>query len=256
MRFLKTLTLNRRAIYDPRASVTTGNSFKLDSIDNLVLPKSNDSLTSSQTEGMMRYNTTTHEVEVYQGTGGSATWRAIRYKESTGITQQSLGNIDGYTYFYGPLNPAPPTVVQTGSGSQTGQYSINVSWGGQNLIVLIGNVFQIFNTNYVITQNPVATKATTAQANNGTTTITVSSTATIPQGSIVTGSAYLQTGTVATVTSATSITLSKAISGGNIASGTTLTFTAASGYYLNFTSDPYYSGVIGSPVTVLIGFDQ
>ena len=43
-----------------------------------------------------------------------------------------------------PLNPIPPAVVQSGA-----------TWGGQNLIVIVGNVFQVFNTNYTIT-NPGA----------------------------------------------------------------------------------------------------
>jgi hypothetical protein len=221
--------------------------------NNITLPKSYNSIVSP-VEGMMRYNSANHEMEVYQGS--SSTWRAVRYKESTGITQQTgLGPIDGFSYFYGPLNPAPPSTVQTGGGSTTGQFSTNAAWGGQNILVLIGNVLQIFNTNYVITQNPTAIVATSATTTSGT-TLTFSTTAAIPKGSVVTGSANIPNGTtVSAVSSATTITLSNAVTG-SVTSGTPITFTSPAGYYLNFTSDPTYSGMVGQPITVLHGFDQ
>lgn len=245
MRFLKTLTLNRRAIYDSRVALTIDDTFTVATSNNMVMPKSNNSLSSVQTEGMLRYNTTTHEVEVYSG--NPATWRSLRYKEAGTITLQSLGNLDGYTYYYGPLNASyDPTNIANN----------NVNYGGQNILVFVENVFQIFNTNYVITQNPTAGVSTTAQANAGASTLTFTSTASIPTGSVVTGSAYLQNGTVATVVDGTTVSLSLPVSGGNIPSGTAITFTAPTGYYLNFTSDPNYAGMIGKPVTVLHGFDK
>jgi hypothetical protein len=140
MRFLKTLSLNRRAIYDDRVALTTSNSFTLATSNNVVLPKSEDVIVTPVT-GMMRYNTLTNQVEVYQG--DPATWRSLRFKESTGITQQSLGVGDAIETVFGPLNPAPPTVVESGE-----------TWGGQNLIVVIENVIQLHVTNYTIIQDP------------------------------------------------------------------------------------------------------
>jgi hypothetical protein len=245
MRFLKTLTLNRRAIYDPRVAVDTNNTFTVATTTDMVLPKSSSSLSSVQTEGMLRYNTSTHEVEVYSG--NPQTWRSLRYKEAGKIVLQNLGNIDGYSYFYGPLNASyDPTNIANN----------NDNFDGQNILVLIENVFQIFNTNYVITQNPSTGIATSAQANAGSTTISFATTAAIPTGSVITGSPYLQSNTVATVTSGTTVSLDKTISGGNIPNGTVLTFTAPTGYYLNFTSDPNYIGMTGKPITVLHGFDK
>ncbi len=246
MRYLRKQVLNRRAPFDTRFYLDASNGVVLANSNNLTLPKSNDTIVDP-VQGMMRYNTTTNEIQVYQGSSGS--WRSIRYKESTGITQQSnLGPIDGLTYFYGPLNPAPPTQVQTGLGGT------NVAWNGQNIIVLIGNVFQIYNTNYVLTQNPNTVLATTTTVSTGT-TLDFASTTTIAQGSIVTGSANIPVGTTVTVTSGTQVTLSNAITG-TINSGTSLTFAKNDGYYLNFTSDPNYSGMITQPITVLHGFDQ
>jgi hypothetical protein len=243
MRYLKTLTLNRRAIYDDRVALTTNSDFTLATSNSVILPNSSTSITSPVT-GQMRYNSSTNEVEIYQGS--SAKWRAIRYKESTTIVQQSLGNIDGYSYFYGALNAAyNPSNVASGT-----------TLGGQNIFVFIENVPQIFNTNYVITQNPTAGVNLSAQANNGDTTLTLTSTATIPTGSVVSGSSYIQAGTVATVTGANTVSLSLPISGGNIPNGAPITFTAPAGYYVNFTSDPNYASMIGKPITVLIGFDQ
>lgn len=140
MRFLKTLTLNRRGIYDGRVALTTNNDFSLTESRTTILPKSNSSITSPVT-GMMRYNTTSNEVEVYQGS--TASWRSIRYKESTNITLQTIGTGNATETYFGPLNPAPPTVVQSGA-----------TWGGQNIIVVVENVIQIFNANYTIVQNP------------------------------------------------------------------------------------------------------
>jgi hypothetical protein len=137
MRFLKTLTLNRRAIYDGRVALTTADDFSLTESRSMILPKSQSAITG--VEGQMRYNTANLNVEVYQ----SGAWRSLRYKESTAITQQSLGNGDYIETTFGPLSPAPPTSVESGT-----------SWGGQNLIVIVENVIQIFNTNYTITQAP------------------------------------------------------------------------------------------------------
>lgn len=244
MRFLKTLTLNRRAIYDSRVALDTSDNFTLADSLSMILPKNSTSI-STPTEGQVRYNTSTHEVEVYQGS--SSSWRSLRFKEATKIIQQDLGGIDGYSYFYGPLNPMyNPSNVS----------SENNNFDGQNLLVILENVIQVWNTNYVITQDPTAGVTTTVDANAGTTTLTFASTAAIPTGSVVSGSPYFQANTVATVTDEFTVTLSHTISGGNILAGTPITFTATPGYYLNFTSDPVYSSMVGKVITVLHGFDR
>ena len=253
MRYLRKQVLNRRAPFDTRMYLDATDGLVLANTNNITLPKSYNTIVDP-VEGMMRYNNANHEMEVYQGS--SSTWRAVRFKESTGITQQTnLGPIDGYSYFYGPLNPTPPIVVQTGTGSQSGQFSTNAAWGGQNILVFLGNVFQIFSTNYIITPNPTATVATSATTTSGT-TLTFTTTAAIPKGSFVSGSANISVGTtVSAVTSGTTITLSSAVTG-SVTSGTPIVFTSPVGAYLNFTSDPNYSGMVGQPITVLHGFDQ
>jgi len=143
MRFLKQLTLSRRAIFDQTLYSDTANAnvyVNPTGQGSLVLPNGPTSnQPASPVSGMMRYDTTTNQVMVYQ----ASTWRALRFKESSGVTQQNLGAGDGTTVYFGPLNPAPPTTVQSGA-----------TWGGQNILVVVENVLQLSGLNYTITQNP------------------------------------------------------------------------------------------------------
>jgi hypothetical protein len=148
MRFLKRQTINRRQLKSTTvySDITDANVYiNPRNSGSLVLPSGTDAQqpgkpgATSPINGMMRYNTDTNEVQVYQ----SNTWRSLRFKESTGITQQTLGIGDASEVTFGPLNPAPPTTVQSGA-----------SWGGQNLLVIVENVLQVHTTNYTITQAP------------------------------------------------------------------------------------------------------
>ena len=143
MRFLRQQTLNRRAPYDLRMYVDMTNSVVLGTTNNMLLPVGTTAQRPvAPLNGMIRYNTdiaTGGQVEVYQ----SGTWRSLRFKESTSITQQTVGIGDSTAVYFGPLNPAPPASVQS-----------NTTWGGQNLIVLIENVMQLHGTNYTVVQNP------------------------------------------------------------------------------------------------------
>ena len=141
MRFLKTLTLNRRAVYDSRVALTTENNFTLADSLSMVLPKSDASI-SSPTVGQVRYNTTLDEVEVYQGIGGAAMWRSLRFKEPSAITQQAIGTGDGTNTVFGPLSPQP-VIGESG-------ITWDVTQHAKQLIVVVGNVFQISGTNYIV----------------------------------------------------------------------------------------------------------
>lgn len=148
MRYLRQQNINRRAPYDQRLYVDMTDSVVMTTTNNMLMPKGTTAQRPvAPVNGMIRYNTdivTGGEVEVYH----AGTWRSLRFKESTGITQQNLGNGDAVETLFGPLTPTPPSQVAS-----------NTSWGGQNLIVLVENVMQIFNTNYTIEQNPVGKTA-------------------------------------------------------------------------------------------------
>lgn len=143
MRYLRKQVLNRRAPWDQRLSVDINNAVVMTTTNNVTLPSGTTAQRPvSPIDGMMRYNTDIvvgGELEVYQ----SGTWRSLRFKESSQITQQNLGAGDGDTTYFGPLNPAPPTTVQS-----------NSTWGGQNLLVIVENVIQLNNINYTIESNP------------------------------------------------------------------------------------------------------
>lgn len=147
MRYLRKQVLNRRAPYDQRLYIDATDGVVMALSNNISLPKSSNTIVSPQ-EGMIRYNDGAYnaisnpnggQVEVYQGTQ----WRALRFKEATGITKQPLGVGDAIEQYYGPLDPAPPSVLESGA-----------SWTGDNLIVIVGNVFQIYDKNYLIATNP------------------------------------------------------------------------------------------------------
>jgi hypothetical protein len=183
MRFLKRQTINRRQlksttvysdITDTNVYVNPRNS------GSMVLPSGTDAqIPASPVRGMMRYNVDHNEVQVYQGSA----WRNLRFKESSPIVQQNLGAGDYNTVYFGPLNSAysPANIssnVPLSGGQSAGQF------GGQNILVIVENVLQLYNTNYTIEQNPsiggeVYTAVTSATANVGATTIYFNSAMTI-----------------------------------------------------------------------------
>ena len=154
MRYLKRQTLDRRSannttLYSDaaRANVYIAPSGQ----GSVVIPTGTTAQRpSSPVNGMMRYNTdvsTGGQVEVYQ----SGTWRSLRFKEASQITQQNLGAGDGTTTYFGPLSPQPPTVVAN-----------NATWGAQNLLVIVENVIQVSGINYTVTNNPTVAAQTYA----------------------------------------------------------------------------------------------
>ena len=159
MRYLRRQVINRRDPRDPRLVVDANNSVLMTSPSGVQVPagttaqrpvKGQKYATTDTTDlsGFVRYNTTTNQLEGYQ----AGVWRAIRFKESVGIIQQLLGAGDGTNTVFGPLTPTPPTVIDvntnwTANGNVTTPANV---WSGANILVIVGNVFQIFNTNYVI----------------------------------------------------------------------------------------------------------
>ncbi len=161
MRFLKTLTLNRRAIYDDRLAVRTDDSVIMNSTKNLLVPKGGTAdRPASPVNGMLRYNTELNEIpgspgtyygglEVYQG----SSWRELRFKEPNAVVLQDLGAGNDSDTIFGPLTPNPITyTAQAGVTWDTTQI-------GKNLIVIVDTVFQVYGSsaNFEVVQNPTST---------------------------------------------------------------------------------------------------
>ena len=276
MKFLKKSQLNFRNVKDDSVAVQISNEITLNTPNAVRIPKGTtgqrpggvDSINTTSL-GQMRYNSTTNEIEVYQGVGGRAAWRSLRYKESTQIVQQDLGTGDDEEYIFGPLNPTPPTSDLVDDKS---------SWGGQNLLVFVENVMQLHTTNYVIIQNPCRVTGTIISFAAGTKKITSSNTAIINwvsrgyrigQSITVSGTAINNgTYTITNVT-ASDITVSQSLA--NEADGASMTILGLSsstsgqshsgsaypvGYYIQFEGPVPLGTVDPKHVTVLHGFDR
>ena len=276
MKFLKKSQLNFRNVKDDSVAVQISNEITLNTPNAVRIPKGTtgqrpggvDSINATSL-AQMRYNSTTNEIEVYQGVGGRAAWRSLRYKESTQIVQQDLGTGDDEEYIFGPLNPTPPTSDLVDDKS---------SWGGQNLLVFVENVMQLHTTNYVIIQNPCRVTGTIISFTAGTKKITSSNTAIINwvsrgyrigQSITVSGTAINNgTYTITNVT-ASDITVSQSLA--NEAGGASMTILGLSsstsgqshsgsayptGYYIQFEGPVPLGTVDPKHVTVLHGFDR
>ena len=254
MRYLRQHVLNRRSPSDSRVKIDMTDSIVMDTSNNMLMPRGTTAERPvSPVNGMMRYNTTTEQVEVYQ----SSTWRSFRFKESTAVTQQTLGPGDDILRHFGPLNPAPPTTTESGS-----------TYGPQNLLVYIDTVPQIPNTNFVLIQNPCVAIGSILSFDSGTKRITSSNTSVINFTSLsfhadqtitVSGSGS-NNGTYTIVSVAASyIEVAEALV--TEAEGASVTVTAgyASGWYIKFNeSVPSFDPIGGQPlyITVIHGFDK
>jgi hypothetical protein len=282
MKFLKKSQLNSRNVKDDSVAVQTTGEITMTTPNGLTIPRGPTSsrLTSSTTgdlRGMIRYNTTTDEVEVYQGKGGLHTWRSLRYKEATYITQQDLGVGDDVEYIFGPLNPAPPTTDNT--DDKANDFG---GWGGQNLLVFVENVMQLNTTNYVIINNPcrvistvVSFVHTTSPLSNKIHSSNTSSVNWVDRGyyigqSITVSNSNSNNGTYTiTNVTATDITVSQTLV--NETEGASITVLGLSsatsgqsfagsayptGYYIQFQGPVPIGTVDPKHVTVLHGFDR
>ena len=181
MKFLKQSQLNGRNLKDQSVSVaidgTNDNSIDRDArvvfdvTNSVQLPKGStaqrpSSMSPGMTNGIMRYNTTTNEIEVRS----AGVWRRLAYKEPNLIEVQTgpvgggtswLGDsLDGGTtgeIYFGPL--------QYNDNNATGAYPSYATPDNtkpQNLVVYVENVPQLPNTNYVLFTNPPGLSSPTA----------------------------------------------------------------------------------------------
>lgn len=148
MRYLRKQILNRNVVTGQQSFyIDINGEAVVDQPYSLLIPKGPTSdRPSSAVTGMLRFNTTTDEFEGYQ----SGQWRSLRYKEPGGIVVQTLSEVgDGSTVVFGPLNPNPFSSLVAQSGT-----TWDATQAAQNIIVLVENVVQIANVNYVLIQDP------------------------------------------------------------------------------------------------------
>ena len=138
MKFLKKLQLAKKNLTDDRIAVDANSLVYFESTNAMKLPigttnqqpGQSENTVTSPANGMVRYNSSTNQLEAYQ----NSAWRNVRFKEATTITQQTAGTGDGAETKFGPLSPVPTAA--------------------QNVLVLVENVMQVATTNYTLVQNP------------------------------------------------------------------------------------------------------
>ena len=139
MRLLKAQTTNLRNIYGKGIKYDIDDQVIVDSTNVMLIPKGTTAQRpATPTNGHLRYNITTNQLEAYQNTA----WREVRYKEPNqdpGITQQNLGNGDATETVFGPL--------------ASGDAEYPVPAAAQNILVFVENVFQVSTTNYTLEQS-------------------------------------------------------------------------------------------------------
>lgn len=260
MRYLRQQNINRRAPFDQRLYVDMTSSIIMDTTNHMMLPKGTTAerpASSTWAEGMIRYNETTHEVEVYQGIGGGATWRSLRFKESTKITQQDLGTGDADNILFGPLTPSPDSVAESG-------FTWDITQIQKQYIVLVENVFQISGTNFELILDPAQCTGIILSFDQATKTITSSNTGVgginftnlrFQIGDTITVSGSLSNNGSYTITNVTSNKIYVAETFVNETQGQSVTVAKSPlplGYYIAFDSPV----PLGKNVTVYHGFDQ
>lgn len=144
MRLIKRQTTNARSItgkgykYNPKNDIASvdANALRIPVGTSATRP-------TVPVNGYMRYNTDVNSFEFYQAN----TWQVVRYKEPGLITQQNLGPGNGTFLFFGPLD--------------SNDLDFPVPNAAQNILVFVENVFQIANTNYVMTLDPASSLGAT-----------------------------------------------------------------------------------------------
>ena len=170
MRFLKTLTLNRRAVYDDRLAINTDSEVIMNTTASLLVPFGTTLERTNDINGMIRYNADTKEFEGYQGgvagASGSGQWRPFRFKEPNGVIIQDVGPADGPTdtqTVFGPLNPDPYDYATHQSDiDDVALYPDG--WGAEqmarNILVITETIVQLGGVNFDIVSTPTDTTGT------------------------------------------------------------------------------------------------
>jgi hypothetical protein len=158
MKYLKTKNISKFSIKDNTYIQNTYGRITIDSNNSIRLPKGTgdenhlpgtpenqrpNTATISNLTGAIRYNTTTSSIEAYIGFPGNESWEIVKAPSSAAISRSNgLGPGDAVERFFGPLNPS---------------FTRTFIASGDNIIVLVENVWQIWITNFNIVENPAGT---------------------------------------------------------------------------------------------------
>jgi hypothetical protein len=143
MRYIKKQNTNTSIFNGPGITYDVNQLTIVDSVSAMIVPKgSTAARPASSVEGMIRYNTTTLNFEVYEASPsfGTPGWKRFRTDEPKIIHAQNLGNGDNVESVFGPLDANDPVTPVPTLPAQ--------------VLCMVENVLQIPTTNYIFIQNP------------------------------------------------------------------------------------------------------
>lgn len=142
MKFVKRLVLNRYDQMSDRFAVLADDRIVTSTKRSLQLPVGNETTDRPlyNSDGIIRYNASISEFEVYNGTDPGTGWEKIRTVRPAPITVQKLGPGDYVQTTFGPLKYKDGT-----------NYTNYLK--PENIFVYVENVFQLPTTNFVLIQN-------------------------------------------------------------------------------------------------------
>ena len=265
MKFLKTKNISKFSVSDRTFIVNPYGRITTNSTNSLQIPVGTNEekpQTSLLREGMMRMNTGalgvnvgTAQFEIYQ----AAAWRPVKFKVPSQVTYSTpVTANDIETLFY--IDPQPPLTIEDGN-----------AWTGAQLMVYVENVFQLYNQNFVVVENPCNVQGNNISIVFATKTISSTGINFVTKGFhagqtiTLSGSAASNNGTytVASVTTST-IVVNEVINNESV--GATITIIGKSsitnavypvGKYIRFFDPVPSVGVYGTiAVTIISGFDK
>ena len=265
MKYLKTKNISKFSISDRTFIVNPYGRITTNSTNSLQIPVGTDEQkpqTSLVNQGLMRMNTgvlgvnpTTAQFEIYQ----AGAWRPVKFKVPSQVTYSTpVYANDIETLFY--IDPQPPLTIEDGN-----------AWTGAQLMVYVENVFQLYNQNFVVVENPCNVQGSDISIVFATKTISSVGINFVTKGFhagqtiTLSGSAASNNGTytVASVTNST-IVVNEVIN--NESAGATITIVGKSsitnavypaGKYIRFFDPVPSVGVYGTiAVTIISGFDK
>ena len=267
MKYLKTKNISKFSISDRTFIVNPYGRITTNSTNSLQIPVGTDAQkpqTSLLNQGMLRITDPDlgtpgegyGQFEVYQ----AGAWRPIKFKVPSQITYSTPVYADDIeTLFY--IDPQPPLTIEDGN-----------PWTGAQLMVYIENVFQLYNQNFVVVENPCNVQGSDISIDFATKTISSTGidfeTRGFHAGQTITlsGSAASNNGTytIASVTTST-IVVNEVINNESV--GATITIVGKStitnavypnGKYIRFFDPVPSVGLSGGTiaVTIISGFDK